>query len=133
MSVRELIQNYYDAFNEGRSRDMLTLLHDDIEHHVNEGDVRHGRRAFEEFNKHMEKCYKEYLSDLIIFVDEDASRGAAEFIVNGTYLHDDEGLPAARGQKYRLSAGAFFVVREGKIARVTTYYNLNEWTKQVLG
>jgi steroid delta-isomerase-like uncharacterized protein len=40
-------------------------------------------------------------------------------------------LPEARGQSYSLPAGAFFDVRGGKIARVTTYYNLQEWIRQV--
>jgi len=133
MTTRTLIQNYYDAFNQGRSDDMLALLHEDVEHHVNEGAVRLGKAAFREFNQHMEKCYKEHLTDMVIFVDQTGERAAAEFIVNGTYLHDDEGLPAAKGQKYRLPAGSFFTITDGKIARVTTYYNLNEWTRQVAG
>jgi steroid delta-isomerase-like uncharacterized protein len=49
----------------------------------------------------------------------------------GTYLHTDEGLPAAKGQHYRLPGGAFFHIRDGKIARVTNYYNLQEWLRQV--
>jgi len=133
MTTRMIIQNYYDAFNDGRSDDMLAFLHEDVEHHVNEGAVRYGKAAFAEFNHHMEKCYKEHLTDMVIFVDESGTRAAAEFIVNGTYLHDDEGLPPAKGQTYRLPAGAFFTLRDGKIARVTTYYNLNEWTRQVAG
>ena len=61
----------------------------------------------------------------------DGTRAAAEFIVNGTYLKTDPGLPEARGQSYRLPAGAFFTIRDGQIARVTTYYNLAEWVRQV--
>ncbi|MEM6679931.1 MAG: isopropylmalate/homocitrate/citramalate synthase, partial [Pseudomonadota bacterium] len=34
-------------------------------------------------------------------------------------------------QTYRLPAGAFLEVRDGLIARVTTYYNLKEWIRQV--
>ena len=30
-------------------------------------------------------------------------------------------------------AGAFFDIREGKVARVTNYYNLEHWLKQVQG
>jgi hypothetical protein len=30
-----------------------------------------------------------------------------------------------------LSAGAFFYIHCGKIARVTNYYNLNDWVEQV--
>ena len=56
---------------------------------------------------------------------------AAEFIVSGTYKQTDAGLPEARGQTYRLPAGAFFEVAGGKIRRVTTYYNLKDWIAQV--
>ena len=28
---------------------------------------------------------------------------------------------------YRLPAGAFFALKDGRIARVTTFYNLNDW------
>ena len=54
-----------------------------------------------------------------------------EFTVLGTYLKTDEGLPPAHGQKYRLPGGAFFDIRDGKVARVTNYYNLQDWLKQV--
>ena len=40
------------------------------------------------------------------------------------YKVGDEGLPAAHGQTYVLPGGAFFDVRDGRIARVTNYYNL---------
>lgn len=133
MDTKALITAYYEAFNAGRTDDMLAMMHDDVEHHVNEGDVRKGKDLFREFNSHMTTSYKENLTDIVIFANEAGDRAAAEFIVNGTYLKTDEGLPPANGQTYRLPAGAFFTVRDGKIARVTTYYNLNEWSRQVIG
>ena len=63
--------------------------------------------------------------------NHDGSRAAAEFVVNGEYLADDEGLPPANGQKYVLPAGAFFEVKDGKVARISNYYNLNDWVAQV--
>lgn len=133
MDTKALIIAYYDAFNAGRTDDMLAMLHDDIEHHVNEGGIRRGKELFAEFNRHMTDSYKENLTDMVIFADESGTRAAAEFIVNGTYLKTDEGLPEANGQTYRLPAGTFFALRDGKIARVTTYYNLSDWTEQVVG
>jgi len=53
--------------------------------------------------------------------------------VLGEYLSTDDGLPEARGQKYNLPAGAFFTIREGQVARVTNYYNLQDWIAQVSG
>ena len=51
--------------------------------------------------------------------------------MNGEYLATDEGLPEAKGQTYKLPAGAFFELRDGKVSRVTNYYDLNDWIAQV--
>lgn len=131
MDTRTLITAYYDAFNAGQTQQMLEMLHDEVEHHVNEGQIRKGRTMFEQFNAHMTRCYRENLTDIVVFANEAGDRAAAEFVVNGTYLNTDEGLPPARGQTYRLPAGAFFTIRDGRIARVTTYYNLADWLRQV--
>ena len=126
-----LIARYYAAFNAGDAAGMLDCVAEDIEHRVNEGGVRRGRARFAEFCSHMGVSYREELKDIMIFVSEDGSRGAAEFVVHGTYLKTDPGLPEARGQGYVLPAGGFFEIRGGKIARVTTFYNLNDWVAQV--
>lgn len=131
MDSRALIEHYYRAFNDGRTDDMLTLLHNEFEHHVNEGQIRRGKALFAEFSAHMTRCYRENLTDIVIFVNDDGDRAAAEFVVNGTYLATDQGLPPAHGQTYRLPAGAFFTIHDGRIARVTTYYNLADWMRQV--
>jgi steroid delta-isomerase-like uncharacterized protein len=126
-----LIHRYYDAFNAKDWEAMLACLTDDVRHDVNEGGARHGKAKFHEFLAHMARCYDERLTDIVVMVDASGTRAAAEFVVNGTYLATDTGLPPARGQTYRLPAGAFFDVREGRIARVTTYYNLQAWIRQV--
>ncbi|WP_134681234.1 ketosteroid isomerase-related protein [Paracoccus ravus] len=131
MQTKDLIAAYYAAFNAGRTEEMLTYLHDEVEHHVNEGQIRRGKDLFRAFNAHMTDSYKEELTDITIFANDAGDRAAAEFVVNGTYLKTDDGLPEARGQKYVLPAGTFFSIRDGKIARVTTYYNLADWTAQV--
>lgn len=131
MDTKTLIAAYFKAFNAGQTDQMLELLHDEIEHHVNEGQIRRGKTLFAQFNAHMTESYAENLTDLVVFANEDGDRAAAEFIVNGTYLKTDEGLPDAKGQTYRLPAGSFFTIRDGRIARVTTYYNLADWVRQV--
>lgn len=126
-----MIQTYFDAFNAKQTDAMLACLTDDVAHHVNEGQVRIGRAAFAEFCAHMSRCYDETLTDLVILADGSGTRAAAEYIVNGTYLATDPGLPEARGQTYRLPAGSFFTLRDGRISRVVTYYNLSDWRAQV--
>ncbi|WP_121634120.1 ketosteroid isomerase-related protein [Tropicibacter alexandrii] len=131
MTAKNVITRYFDAFNAGDTEAMLACLSPDIEHHVNEGNIRVGKVKFAEFCAHMSHCYAEQLTDMVIFASEDGTRGAAEFIVNGTYKATDAGLPEARGQTYRLPAGSFFSLKDGLITRVVTYYNLSDWIKQV--
>lgn len=128
---RDTIERYFAAFNAGDAEGMLAELSEAVEHHVNEGVIRRGKTAFAEFCAHMSRCYREHLTDMVIFVTDDGTRAAAEYVVNGTYLETDDGLPAARGQTYTLPAGSFFTLKDGKIVRVTTYYNLADWLRQV--
>ncbi len=130
-TTKALIQKYFDAFNAGDTEAMLACLADDVRHHVNEGVVREGKAAFRAFCDHMSACYREELTDMVIFAGQDGARAAAEYTVNGTYLATDEGLPEARGQQYCLPAGSFFSVARGRITRVVTYYNLADWIRQV--
>ena len=126
-----LVQRYYAAFNDGDVEGMIDCLADDVRHDVNEGDARGGKEAFRSFCAHMTRCYRERLDDVIVMASADGGRVAAEFIVDGVYLETDAGLPAAAGQRYRLPAGGFFTIENGRIARVTTYYNLREWIRQI--
>lgn len=127
----ETLRRYFDAFNASDTNGMLACLTDDVAHHVNEGQVRHGKVAFAEFCDHMARCYREQLTDLVLFSAEDGARGAAEFTVNGAYLETDDGLPAAQGQTYKLPGASLMTLRDGLICRVTTYYNLADWLRQV--
>jgi steroid delta-isomerase-like uncharacterized protein len=128
-----LVRRYYDAFNSGDSAGMLACLTDDVIHDVNQGERRTGKEKFRAFNARMDHHYKERLENLVVLVSKDGSRAAAEFNVNGVYKATDSGLPEAKGQTYMLPAGTFFAMRDGKIARVTTYYNLTDWIAQVSG
>jgi steroid delta-isomerase-like uncharacterized protein len=131
MSTRDLIEAYYAAFNAGDAGGMLALVAEDLEHHVNQGEVRRGKARFAEFCSHMGVSYREVLREIVVFVNDDGSRAAAEFMVHGEYLQTDPGLPEARGQRYVLPAGTFFAVSDGRIPRITTYYNLQDWIRQV--
>ena len=129
-TTHAIVAAYYAAFNAGDTDAMLALVADDVRHDVNQGEPRHGKALFAEFNAHMTRCYREQLTDMVLFVE--GGRAAAEFIVGGIYLATDDGLPEATGQTYCLPAGAFLSVNDtGLIDRITTYYNLSDWLKQV--
>jgi steroid delta-isomerase-like uncharacterized protein len=127
----QLIERYYAAFNKGDNSGMLECLAENIAHDVNLGGRRSGKAAFREFLAHMDRCYKERLEKIVVMASEDGTRAAAEFIVQGTYKATDSDLPPATGQTYTLPAGTFFDIADGKITRVTTYYNLQEWLAQI--
>ncbi len=130
-AARELIQRYYAAFNAQDMDTFLGLLTEDVVHDINQGSREIGREAFAAFMDKMNRSYREQIVDLVVFTEPSGTRAAAEFTVLGTYLATDEGLPEAKGQTYRLPAGAFFEIRDGKVARVTNYYNLQDWLRQV--
>lgn len=130
-TTQDIIGAYLAAFNRGDWPGMLALLADDVAHDINQGATQHGKPAFAAFLDRMARCYREELRDIVIMVGADGARAAAEFQVHGEYLAQDNGLPPARGQRYALPAGAFFVLKDGRISRVTMYYNLQEWLRQV--
>lgn len=127
----ELVKHYYESFNARNWDGMLACLDENVRHDANQGGSHYGLEYFRNFVKHMEDCYAEELKDLTYMANENGERIAVEFTVHGTYLKTDGDLPPAKGQKYILPAGAFLEVKNGKISRVTTYYNLEDWLKQI--
>lgn len=126
-----LVRAYYDAFNRGDMPAFLALLTDDVVHDINQGRRESGKMNFAAFMERMNGAYRERLADIVVMTEPTGRRASAEFVVHGEYLRSDAGLPEARGQKYELPAGAFFEIRDGKVARVTNYYNLENWIAQV--
>ena len=129
MHTEQLIQNYINAFNQNNMEAQLATLHEQVVHDLNEGGSEIGRDAFRKFKSHMNECYREQLVDVVIMTN--GNRGAAEFMVEGTYIKTDGNLPPAHGQRYRVPAAAFFETDGALITRVTSYYNLKGWIAAV--
>lgn len=132
MDIKDLILVYYVVFNVGCIDEMLIYLYDDFEYYVNEGQICCGKEMFCEFNVGMIWNYKEFLSDIVVFVNDVGDWVVVEFVVNGIYLNMDEGLFEVWGQIYVLFVGMFFILCDGKIVCVMIYYNLVDWMCQVL-
>ncbi|MEO8700864.1 MAG: ketosteroid isomerase-related protein [Kofleriaceae bacterium] len=130
MTDSELVTAYYTAFNRGDWDGMCQLLAEDVAHDLNQSERQTGRAVFRAFLARMERSYREELREIVVMAGA-GGRVAAEYIVDGEYLATDTGLPEAAGQRYTLPGGAFFEVAAGKITRVTNYYNLQHWLKQV--
>lgn len=130
-SATALVAGYYAAFNRGDREAMLALLADDVAHDLNQGARETGKAAFAAFMARMDASYRERLENIAVMAAADGTRAAAEYVVHGLYHHTDAGLPEARGQAYVLPGGAFFDICDGRIARITNYYNLEDWIAQV--
>lgn len=129
MTVETLASAYFDAFNRHDLNGMLETLHDEVRHDINEAHSEFGKEAFAKFKTHMDRCYREQITDMVVMVN--GNRAAVEFTCSGEYIATDSGLPEAKGQKYAIPAVAIFEERDGKIARVTSYYNLKNWIAAV--
>lgn len=131
MTSLETVKQYYACFNNKDWAGMLALLHPEVRHEPNQGEPRIGIELFTEFLRYMDESYEETLTDMVFFAEPTDERVAVEFVVNGIYKKGEEGLPEARNQTYILPAAAFLGLKDGKISRVTTYYNLPLWIKLV--
>ncbi len=130
-AAHALITRYFNALNERDSRACLALLTDDVLLDINQGPCEQGLPAFADYLARTQRCYRESIDHLQILTEPSGQRAACEFTLSGEYLSTDDGLPDACGQRYQLTAASFFEIRDGKISRVTQYFNLPEWLAQV--
>lgn len=130
-AAQELVNRYFNALNERDSRACLALLSDDVILDVNQGGREQGRAAFAAYLERSQRSYRETAEDLVIMAEQKGRHAACEYTLAGEYLLTEDGLPEACGQPYRLSAGAFFEIRDGLICRVSQHFNLPEWLAQV--
>lgn len=130
-TTRRLVKAYYDRFNARDVEGFLELLAPGVVHDISQGGSEKGKARFARFLAHMNECYREKVSDLVVMTNADGSRAAAEFRLDGAYLRTDGDFLRAKGQRYRLRVGAFFEVKGGRIARISNHYNLKDWLRQV--
>ena len=127
----DLIRRFYDAFNRADWNGMLDLMDEHVAHDVNQGGREIGRTRFAAFLERMNVSYTEQVKNLVVMANEKGDRAAAEYGLHGVYKATDDGLPLAQGQTYVLPGGAFFDIAGGKITRVSTYFNMEDWLAQV--
>ena len=127
---RAIVDAYFAAFNQRRWSAMTALCADDVIHDRNEAGREVGIEHLRAYLELTRLCYEERLEDLAVMVG-DAGRFAVEWTAVGRYVADDAGLLPARGQHYRLAGGTFLVIADGRITRITTYYNLQAFLDQM--
>jgi steroid delta-isomerase-like uncharacterized protein len=93
MNPLAIVQQYYEYFNQKNWEGMLSLLHPEIRHESNQGEVRIGIENFTNFLQKMDECYDEKLTEMVFFSEPSNQRVAVEFVVNGIYKKADDDLP----------------------------------------
>ncbi|MCB1511223.1 MAG: nuclear transport factor 2 family protein [Hyphomicrobiaceae bacterium] len=131
--ARDLIERFMAAVNAADVDAMLECVADDLIHDVNQGERRLGKSRFHAYAARMSHHYKETLSGIVVMLTPDGTRAAAEYNISGTYVATDGGLPEANGQTYALPGAMFFAIKDGRIQRLSHYYNLTDWIIQVTG
>lgn len=129
--THDLVQTYYQAFNEENLEKFISTLHPEVIHDICQGPTETGVGAFRAF---MELCFdicKETAKDIVIITSEEGKYAAAKLTIDGIYLKDVANYPPARNQKYTLPVHAFFEIKNGLIYRVSCFYNQKDWIKQV--
>ena len=130
-ATEHLIAAFVEAFNTADNAAVLALLHDDVAFDMGSGAREIGAEKFRWSLATSAAHYKEQMADAVVLSSEDGMRGAVDFTLRGTYIATIEGMPKASGQRYALQTATLFEVDDGKIARLTSYRNMQEWIKQI--
>ncbi len=112
-SSEKLIRAYYTAFSIDDIDGLLKLLADGVIHDTGAGAREFGKVAFRAHLDQARGLRQESVHDLAVMSDKEGRRMAAEFTVMGRHLDS--------GQEYGMPGGAFFLIDERKILRVTEY------------
>ena len=126
-----LVLRFCAAYNRADWSAMVDCLAEDVIHDVNQGERETGKAAFRAYIEQHGRSYREEMRDVVVMSIDDGTRAAAEFAVHGVYQSVAPGLPIAQGQRYVLTAGVFFAINQGKIARITPYYNQPDRLTQI--
>lgn len=126
-----IIENYYDAFNNKDWDRFFSLVDEHVRHDIANGPREVGKAAFKAYMDHRNECYDEQIENIEMEISPEGDEAEVEFDILGTYVKTDGNLPPASGQKYRLSGGAFFTVKGGKVTRLSNFFDPRDWNAQV--
>jgi steroid delta-isomerase-like uncharacterized protein len=131
-STEELVKAYYDSLNKKDIKQFFALMDSNVIHDINQGTTEIGIEKFKKFMEKSNASFDEKLTDIVIMVSNDGKHAAALWVDHGTYYHDYPGMDLkAHNQQYVIKGGHFFEIRQGGIYRVTTYFNENDFMKQI--
>lgn len=127
-----LVKTYYDALNKKDMNLFFSIMSNDVIHDINQGASETGITKFKTYMKKTNNSFDENLSEILIMVSNDGKHAAAQWVDHGVYYKDYPGMKIhATNQKFTLNGGHFFEIHDGKLSRVTTYYNDTNFMEQI--
>lgn len=128
----DLVKTYYTALDDKDMNQFFSLMDPNVVHEINQSAPEKGVDKFKDFMKRTSSSFNEKFDNIVILVSDDGKHAAAEWVDHGTYFKDYLGMDVgAHNQKYALTGAHFFEIRDGKIARVTSYYNMTNFAAQI--
>jgi steroid delta-isomerase-like uncharacterized protein len=128
---QKLIENFYANFNALELDKMVAVLSEDVKHEMNKGGLEKGKAAFSEMMKKSTKHYNEKVGNVIYMVSDDGKHVATKFEFTGKYISTDDSQIPAKNQPYQGTAINYFEIENGKITYTASWYDENEWKKQI--
>lgn len=126
MSIK-VVKSYYEAFNCKDIDGILRICHDDVVNDLNQGESQAGKEKLKNFLETAWQHFEEQVFNVDLMANNDQSNVASEYLVKGTYYKTKQGLFPANDQYYEILCSSLFKIKNGKIARITRYYNVKKW------
>lgn len=130
MSI-EVVKKYYEAFNNKNANAIVDLCDPDVANDLNQGDTQIGKKNLKIFLETAWAHFDEKVSNIIYMSNHDQTKIATEYLVQGVYYKTKPGLFEANNQNYEICPATIFTIKNGKIIRMTRYYNAKKWFEMV--
>ena len=129
--LKAVDEAYYLAYNAEDIEGQIKLMTDNVVYHSNSDKIRTGADAYRKYTAGLFQEIDEKCIDIKYFVDENQGIVTAQSRAEGKYVTSSEGLPKAKGQKYNIPVVEVFEIKDGKITKLSTYYNEDLWKTQI--
>jgi len=129
--VEKMMNDYLAAMNAHDVEKFLTFFTDDAVYECTPlGKVSRGKKEIKDFISSTFADFPDFKLEMKSGFNA-GDRGAAEWVMSGTFAHSSmPGMPAT-GKKFSVRGVAITEFKNGKISRNTNYWNLASFLQQV--
>ncbi len=125
----DIVVRYYQALFSKNLTAVMALLDPKIVHEFNQEFPEVGPAIFEEFLLKKFSHYNETIQKIDVI--SEGAKASAFLQIKGSYNATYPGLPPATGQLYELNVYAFFEFNGNLISKISTFFNLGSFLRQI--